>query len=203
MLSIKTRKKYLKNLGFYNGKIDNKNTADYRKAVLNIQKKYFPKSEQDGRYGNNTEILLRNAERIRLYCKNFTPEEFSCECGGKYCTKFPSLISIRLLKNLQKTRNKLGVPMTITSGIRCQRWNTICGGATFSRHMTGQAIDFVSDKTKTFTQRKKLIDWYIKLYGSNYAYQYKYGRTKWRTYTGSNPNCNYPEMGNAVHIDVN
>ena len=203
MLSIKTRKKYLKNLGFYNGKIDNKNTADYRKAVLNIQKKYFPKSEQDGRYGNNTEILLRNAERIRLYCKNFKPEEFSCECGGKYCTKFPSLISIRLLKNLQKTRDKLGVPMTITSGLRCQRWNTICGGATFSRHMTGQAIDFVSDKTKTFTQRKKLIDWYIKLYGSNYAYQYKYGRTKWRTYTGSNPNCNYPEMGNAVHIDVN
>ena len=202
MLSIKTRKKYLKNLGFYNGKIDNKNTADYRKAVLNLQKKYFPKSEQDGRYGNNTEILLRNAERVRLYTKNFKPEEFSCECGGKYCTKFPSLISIRLLKNLQKTRNKLGVPMTITSGLRCQRWNTICGGATFSRHMTGKAIDFVSDKTKTFTQRKKLIDWYIKLYGSNYAYQYKYGRTKWRTYTGSNPNCNYPEMGNAIHIDT-
>ena len=202
MLSIKTRKKYLKNLGFYNGKIDSKNTADYRKAVLNLQKKYFPKSEQDGRYGNNTEILLRNAERVRLYCKNFKPEEFSCECGGKYCTKYPSLISIRLLKNLQKTRNKLGVPMTITSGLRCQRWNTICGGATFSRHMRGQAIDFVSEKTKTFTQRKKLIDWYIKLYGSNYAYQYKYGRTKWRTYTGSNPNCNYPEMGNAIHIDV-
>ena len=202
MLSIKTRKKYLKNLGFYNGKIDNKNTADYRKAVLNLQKKYFPKSEQDGRYGNNTEILLRNAERVRLYCKNFKPEEFSCECGGKYCTKFPSLISIRLLKNLQKTRNKLGVPMTITSGLRCQRWNTICGGATFSRHMTGKAIDFVSDKTKTYTQRKNLIDWYIKLYGSNYAYQYKYGRTKWRTYTGSNPNCNYPEMGSATHIDT-
>ena len=92
--------------------------------------------------------------------------------------------------------------MTITSGIRCQRWNTICGGATFSRHMTGKAIDFVSDKTKTFTQRKKLIDWYIKLYGSNYAYQYKYVRTKYRKYTGSNPNCNYPEMGSATHIDT-
>ena len=91
MLSIKTRKKYLKNLGFYNGKIDNKNTADYRKAVLNLQKKYFPKSEQDGRYGNNTEILLRNAERVRLYCKNFTLEELACECGGKYCTKYQIL----------------------------------------------------------------------------------------------------------------
>ena len=203
MLSIKKRQQYLKNLGFYKGKVDGKEGPLTKKAYKSLQTKYFPKSEQDGRYGNNTEILLRNAERVRLYCKNFKPEEFSCECGGKYCTKFPSLISIRLLKNLQKTRDKLGVPMTITSGIRCQRWNTICGGATFSRHMTGKAIDFVSEKTKTFTQRKKLIDWYIKLYGSNYAYQYKYGRTKWRTYTGSNPNCNYPEMGNAVHIDVN
>ena len=202
MLSIKTRQKYLANLGFYKGKIDGIEGPLTKKAYKSIQTKYFPKSEQDGRYGNNTEILLRNAERVRLYCKNFKPEEFSCECGGKYCTKFPSLISIRLLKNLQKTRNKLGVPMKLTSGLRCQRWNTICGGATFSRHMTGKAIDFVSDKTKTFTQRKKLIDWYIKLYGSNYAYQYKYGRTKWRTYTGSNPNCNYPEMGNAIHIDV-
>ena len=203
MLSIKKRQQYLKNLGFYKGKVDGKEGPLTKKAYKSLQTKYFPKSEQDGRYGNNTEILLRNAERVRLYCKNFKPEEFSCECGGKYCTKFPSLISIRLLKNLQKTRDKLGVPMTITSGIRCQRWNTICGGATFSRHMTGKAIDFVSEKTKTFTQRKKLIDWYIKLYGSNYAYQYKYGRTKWRTYTGSNPNCNYPEMGSAVHIDVN
>ena len=203
MLSVKTRQKYLANLVFYKGNIDGKEGPLTRKAYKDLQTKYFPKSEQDGRYGNNTEILLRNAERVRLYCKNFKPEEFSCECGGKYCTKFPSLISIRLLKNLQKTRNKLGVPMTITSGLRCQRWNTICGGATFSRHMTGKAIDFVSDKTKTFTQRKKVMDWYIKLYGSNYAYQYKYGRTKWRTYTGSNPNCNYPEMGSAVHIDVN
>ena len=178
MLSVRTRQKYLANLGFYKGKVDGIEGKLTKESYLKLQKRYFPKSEQDGRYGNNTEIILRNAERVRLYCKNFTLEELACECGGKYCTKFPSLISIRLLKNLQKTRNKLGVPMTITSGIRCQRWNTICGGATFSRHMTGKAIDFVSEKTKTFTQRKKLIDWYIKLYGSNYAYQYKYGRTK-------------------------
>lgn len=203
MLSIKKRQQYLKNLGFYKGKIDGKEGPLTKKAYKSLQTKYFPKSEQDGRYGNNTEILLRNAERIRIYCKNFTLEELACECGGKYCTKYPTLISIRLLKNLQKTRDKLGVPMTLTSGLRCQRWNTICGGATFSRHMTGKAIDFVSEKTKTFIQRKKLIDWFIKLYGSNYAYQYKYGRTKWHTYTGSNPSCNYPEMGNAIHLDVN
>jgi hypothetical protein len=68
--------------------------------------------------------------------------------------------------------------------------------------MYGQAVDFVSSKTKTFEERKKFINWYIKLIGSRYAYQYKYGRTKTHTYTGTNPMCNYPEMGNAIHIDV-
>lgn len=202
MISVKLRQKYLANLGFYKGKIDGKEGKQTKAAYLNLQKKYFPKSEQDGRYGANTEILLRNAERVRLYTKNFKLEEFSCECGGKYCTKYPSLLSIRLLKNLQKTRNKLNTPMTITSGIRCRRWNTICGGASFSKHMTGQAIDFVSDKTKTYTQRKNIIDWFIKLYGSTYAYQYKYGRTKYSTYKGSHPSVNYPEMGSATHIDT-
>lgn len=201
MLSIKTRKKYLKNLGFYNGKIDNKNTADYRKAVLNLQKKYFPKDEQDGIYGNNTEILLRNAERVRLYCKNFKLEEFKCECNGKYCSRYPSLLNINLLKYIQKVRNKYGTT-TITSGLRCPKLNTLVGGASFSKHMNGKALDFVNSGTSTLTKRKSLINWYIKLLYASYAYCYKYGRTKWSTYKGSHPSCNYPEMENAVHIDV-
>lgn len=201
MLSIKTRKKYLKNLGFYNGKIDNKNTADYRKAVLNLQKKYFPKDEQDGIYGNNTEILLRNAERVRLYCKNFELEEFKCECNGKYCSRYPALLNINLLKYIQKIRTKYG-STTITSGLRCPKLNTLVGGASFSKHMSGKALDFVNSGTSTFAKRKSLINWYIKLLYATYAYCYKYGRTKTRTYTGSHPSVNYPEMADAVHVDV-
>lgn len=197
MLSIKTRKKYLKNLGFYNGKIDNKNTADYRKAVLNLQKKYFPKSEQDGRYGNNTEILLRNAERIRLYTKNFKLEEFKCECGGKYCTGYPKLISIRLLKNLQAVRTKFGAT-TITSGLRCDKYNnSLVGSVRGSKHTKGKAVDIYISKYSGLNGRKKVIDYYIKLTGSNYAYCNGYYRTKW-----SKGTVNAPNMGNAIHIDT-
>lgn len=196
MLSIKTRKKYLKNLGFYNGKIDNKNTADYRKAVLNLQKKYFPKSEQDGRYGNNTEILLRNAERVRLYTKNFKLEEFKCECGGKYCTGYPKLISIRLLKNLQAVRTKFG-STTITSGLRCETYNnSLVGSVRGSKHTKGKAVDIYISKYSGLTGRKKVIDYYIKLISSNYSYCNGYYRTKW-----SKGTVNAPNMVSSIHID--
>ena len=202
MLSIKTQKKYLKYIGLYNGAIDSKKNKEYKEAVLKLQKKYMPKSEQDGIYGNNTEIVLVNAYRVKKYCTHFKLTEFKCWCKGKYCTGYPAKLSIRLLKNLEKSRSHLGVPMTITSGERCPRYNTLCGGASFSKHMSGRAIDFVSSKTQTFEQRKKFINWYIKLVGSTYAYQYKYGRTKTQTFKGTHPSCNYPEMGNAIHIDT-
>ena len=71
MLSVKTRQKYLKNLGFYKGKIDGIEGSITKKAYRNIQKKYFSEIEQDGIYGKKTELLLRNAERVRIYCKHF------------------------------------------------------------------------------------------------------------------------------------
>ena len=202
MLSVKQRQKRLKYIGLYNGKIDGKENKKTKDAYLKLQKKYFPKDEQDGRYGANTEILLIDAYRVKKYCKHFVLEEFKCECNGKYCTRYPVKLSKTLLKNLEKSRSHLNVPMTITSGIRCTRWNTICGGATFSKHTQGKAVDFTSSKTKTFKERKAFIKWYIKLAGSRYAYTYKYGKTKTHTYTGTNYMCNYPEMGTAVHIDV-
>ena len=81
ILSIKTRQKYLKNLGFYKGDIDGIEGILTKNAYRSLQKKYFVRSSDiDGVYGSNTEKLLRNAERIRLYTKNFKLEEFRCEC---------------------------------------------------------------------------------------------------------------------------
>lgn len=202
MLKIKERQKFLQYIGLYKDKIDGIEGKNTKKAYLTLQKKYMPKSEQDGRYGANTEKVLINAYRVKKYCTHFKLEEFKCECNGKYCTRYPDTLSITLLKNLEKLRSHLNTPMTITSGLRCPRWNTICGGASFSKHKTGQAVDFVSAKTKTFTERKAVVNWFIKLTGSTYAYCYKYGKTKWQTFTGSHPSCNYPEMGNAIHIDT-
>ena len=202
MLSVKQRQKRLKYIGLYKGKVNGKENKDTKAAYLKLQKKYFPKDEQDGRYGANTEILLINAYRVKKYCTHFKLEEFKCECNGKYCTRYPAKLSKTLLKYAEKSRKHLGVPMTVTSGLRCPRFNTLCGGASFSKHKSGKAMDFVSDKTKTFSQRKSFIKWFIKLVSSTYAYTYKYGKTKTSTFKGSHPSCNYPEMGNAIHIDV-
>lgn len=199
MLSIKNRQKYLKNLGFYKGKIDGIEGTLTKKAYKALQKKYFEReSDIDGIYGNNTEILLRNAERVRLYTKNFKLPEFKCECGGKYCTGYPSLLSISLLKYIQKLRNRYGV-MYVTSGIRCTSYNTSVGGIRGSKHTLGKAIDFyTSYSNKSFSNRKRIIDWYANNCSSmNYAYCDGYARYKYRK--------EYPSVSSmykSIHVDV-
>lgn len=198
MLSIKTRQKYLKNLGFYNGKVDGIVGPKTKSAYLKLQKKYFPKKYVDGIYGNQTEILLRDAERVRVHTKNFELEEFKCECGGKYCTGYPALLSIQLLKNTQKLRTHYGYAMHVTSGLRCNTLNnSIPGSIRGSKHTKGKAIDFWTSKTGSLSNRKKIIDYYIKLLGANYSYCDGYTRTKWRKGT-----IRSSYMGTSIHIDV-
>lgn len=43
---------------------------------------------------------------------------------------------------LQPIRDKLGKPMIITSGYRCQTLNKKVGGVSNSQHTKGQAVDF-------------------------------------------------------------
>lgn len=197
MLSIKTRQKYLKNLGFYKGSVDGIEGKLTKSAYKNIQTKYFPKKYIDGVYGNQTEILVRNAERVRLYAPNFDLTEFRCECGGKFCTGYPVLIDINLLKYAQSLRNKYGA-MTITSGLRCNKYNnSLVGSIKGSKHTKGKAIDFCTSKTGSLTTRKNIMDYFIKFLRASYSYCNGYTRTKLRKGTIS-----APYMGNAIHIDV-
>ena len=43
---------------------------------------------------------------------------------------------------LQPIRDKLGKPVTITSGYRCSEVNNLVGGVSTSQHCKGQAVDF-------------------------------------------------------------
>ena len=54
--------------------------------------KYLRKQDVDGEWGINSDNALRHVYNVRRYTKsdNFSPEEFKCECGGKYCTGYPS-----------------------------------------------------------------------------------------------------------------
>jgi len=185
MLKVRIRQKYLKELGLYTGKIDGKEGRLTRAAYLRLQKKYFDdKREWDAEYGSKTDILLVNAHRVETYAKNFKLEEFKCECGSKHCTGYPAYLSIRLLKNLQKLRNKYGAT-TITSGLRCKTFNnSLVGSSPSSKHMSGKALDIYNAKTRTAAGRRQLKAYVKKLPGHNYTYS------------------DTPGMGNAVHFEV-
>lgn len=188
MLAIKTRQSYLKALGFYKGAVDGKAGAKTKAAYKALQQRYFDrKSDIDGIYGNNTDILLINAYRVHIYCKSFKLDEFKCQCGGKYCTGYPVVLDSQLLCNVQAIRNKYG-STAITSGLRCSKHNAAVGGASGSRHKTGKAADIKNSKTATESGRKTVMNYYKTL-------------PKYR-YTYCNIGGNYPNMGNSVHVDV-
>ena len=182
LLKIKTRQKYLKTLGFYDGKIDGKWDKDCELATLKLQKKYFPAREQDAEYGTKTDILLRCAWNCRDL-KYFKLEEFRCGCKGRYCTGYPVVISRSFVKKLdKKVRPKYGA-MTITSALRCTTHNKNVGGVSNSCHRLGKAADFVcKESCKGHEERAKMIKW---LKG---IFKYSYGNTS--------------GMGNAIHVNI-
>lgn len=196
MLNIKTRQQYLKNLGYYVGKIDNKEGKLTKAAYKELQKKYFPSKYVDGLYGKQTETLLINAERVRIYAKNFRLEEFKCKCN-KYCTGYPEVLNIDLLKNLQNVRSKFGVTI-IKSGLRCTKYNnTLEGSSKTSRHTKGKAVDIYIGGCTSLNARKKIIDYYIDLDNSRYAYCNGYYRKKNKKGT-----INASFMGSSSHLDI-
>ena len=62
--------------------------------------------------------------------KNFSRYEVRCSCG---CDA--SSISPVLIEKLQHVREIIGKPMTITSGVRCEVFNTEIKGSLVSSHM--------------------------------------------------------------------
>lgn len=186
MLTIKNRQRYLKYIGLYDGKIDGKEGEKLKESYLKLQKKYFTrKSDIDGKYGQNTDILLVNAYRVKKYTKNFKLEEFKCECGGRYCTGYPNYLSTSLLKNLQKLRDKYKAPMTITSGLRCQKYNdSLIGSIKNSRHVQGKATDFCGSMTNTSAKRAAVKRFWYRLKHASYTYS------------------DTPNMGTSIHVDV-
>lgn len=196
MLTIYQRQAHLKYLGLYKGKLDGIEGKLTKKAYKDLQNKYFTrKADKDGIYGKDTDILLVNAYRVKRYTKNFKLEEFRCGCKG-YCTGYPTYLQVQFLKNLQKLRNKFGA-LTITSGLRCTKYNKQIGGIKGSKHTVGRASDVYNRSYSSLSGRKKVVDYWISLWRSSYSYCNGYGRSKWRkTYP------NVPTMGNAVHCDV-
>lgn len=186
VLTIRKRQEYLKKLGFYDGKITGKEDAATKKAYLKLQKVHFVRAvDKDGKYGPDTDTLLVNAYRVHKYCKHFTLKEFRCGCGGKHCTGYPVRLDANLLIDLEKVRSKYDMPMKITSGLRCKKFNnSLVGSISNSKHTKGKAADFKGTMTNTKVKRAAVKAYFKKLPDASYTYS------------------DTPNMGQAVHVDV-
>lgn len=188
LLSIAKRKEYFKilNLGEYN-----------KENILKLQRRYFTrKKDLDGIYGQNTDNLLRHCHSVLTNSKNFKPQEFKCECGGRGCTGYPTFMKDFQMKHLQTIRDHYGRPMQVTSGMRCRWYNSHIGGSiSNSLHLQGQATDFyIRGVTDTLANRRKAIK-YIKTL-KRHHYTYGNGCNS----CGGSPRASY--MGNALHSDT-
>jgi peptidoglycan hydrolase-like protein with peptidoglycan-binding domain len=199
MLTIRERQEKLKYLGFYKGAIDGIEGVKTKRAYYDLQKKYFfRKKDIDSKYGPNTEKLLISAYNVKRYTKNFDikKDKLYCRCKGKYCTGFPAIIQIDLLKNLQSIRDKFGAT-TVTSMLRCKEWNKLQGGATNSRHLKGKAVDFRNLKSLTLEKRKLQINYWITLPEARYSYCNGY----YKSTSGSGKKV-AKKMGTSIHGDI-
>lgn len=187
LLNIKKRKEFFEELGY----------SYTSKDIKRFQKRYFSRSKDiDGKYGKNTDILLRHCYNVQMYAPHFKPEEFKCECGGRYCTGYPTYMKKEMLVLLEAIRIHYGKPIIVTCGLRCKTYNAkLNGSVQQSKHLKGKAVDFYQKgTTDTLANRKKAIAWIKKQKNRGYIYG--------NGYNSYGNKITAPYMGNALHVDV-
>lgn len=175
-------------LGYDPGYVDGILGKNTRSAVLAFQK--AENLATDGSPGPLTQAALLDAvavgrfreedaqtpdettgtwwDEIRYFCR----EEFRCKCGGKYCSGFPAEPEENLVRIADALRESAGVPITVSSGVRCQTYNdTLDGSVKNSRHILGKAMDFCvrgwpSSKTLAAVQQRPGIRYAYAIDGS-------------------------------------
>lgn len=187
LLSKTERKRILKEEGL-----------EYTAAGIKaFQKRYMlRKSDWDGIWGPNTDNTARTVDNVRHLTKNFKPEEFRCECGGRFCCGYPDYMKPHELILIQDIRSHFGKPVIVTCGLRCSTYNRrLNGSITNSKHLTGQAIDFYQNGvTDTLANRKRSLKW-IK---TRPFFTYGYGNG----INSAGYAVRAPYMGNALHVDT-
>lgn len=163
-MTIKQRQHLLAYLGYYVGTVDGIWGSGSRAAAKSFQKD--AQITVDGLGGTETDgalikavsngltkpdpVPVENVTDIYVGHKAgsfwdeieyFTRDEFRCKCGGAYCNGFPAEPKEQLVRIADQLRKKLGVPVKVISGLRCQTWNAIQGGVENSQHMYGEAAD--------------------------------------------------------------
>ena len=159
-MTIKQRQHLLAYLGYYVGNVDGV-WGTLSKTACKAFQRDFGGIQVDGFGGTETEKALNHAVAYGMPAKEdtstkeenatgnfwdgikyFKRSEFACKCG-KYCNGFPVEPNEKLVETLETIREHFGVPVTVSSGIRCKTHNTNVGGVSKSQHMEGTAADIV------------------------------------------------------------
>lgn len=147
-------------LGYYTGAVDGIWGPASTGACARFQEDYGG-LEADGNPGEQTQDALRHAVAYGMpeyeeeetdantgtfwdEIEFFTREEFACKCGlyhEPYCDGYPAEPKEAMVRIADRVRRELGVPVTVISGLRCQRHNADSGGVANSQHMAGEAAD--------------------------------------------------------------
>ena len=139
---VKWIQEQLQALGYDPGPVDGVNGEKTDAAIRLFQKEND--LAVDGQVGELTHSALIQARSMidlkmdqdgKLLLKNFTEDEFTCECGCGID------VCDRLKIFAQNLRDFFGWPLTISSGGRCPPVNLEEGGVPNSCHLTGQAFD--------------------------------------------------------------
>lgn len=162
-MTIKQRQCLLVFLGYDTGGIDGIWGGKSRNAVESAQEDLGIPA--DGVWGPQTEAAI--LEAVYTYdvdapteqepepddpelaarfkgIRYWRPEEFECQCYGKFCDGFPALPDRTLLELVDDIRHEAGRPGHRSSGLRCKQHNANQPDSVpNSRHLIGKALDFM------------------------------------------------------------
>lgn len=138
-------------LGFYNGSIDGVFGQLSQESTRKFQEA-FGGLVIDGKAGVETQNALRQAVASGIPSQKadgsfwdeiefFTPEEFKCKCGGRYCSGYPHTIQPLLVQICDRARKWSNHPIAVVSGLRCETHNKNENGVKNSQHLYGEAAD--------------------------------------------------------------
>ena len=169
-MTVRQIQNLLQYLGYYTADVDGIFGRITRQAITDFQRA-FVGLRTTGEPDEATQKALRHAVSYGISVKDatdtnvgskdqagdywdeiefFDPEEFRCQCGGKYCNGFPVEPELELVRVCNEIRRRLGVPVSIVdsggSGVRCPRHNAAVGGVGNSNHLYGRAADLHSSK---------------------------------------------------------
>lgn len=173
-MTVQQQQNLLAYLGYYSAGIDGVSGRATRDAVLAFQRA-FGGIAADGICGTQTEKALRHAVAYGLpqrkeedfwqEIRHFTSREFACKCG-KYCDGYPARMAEQVVRAADALREHFGVPVAVSSGLRCQSHNENVGGVADSRHLRGKAVDLGAPGIPA----AELLDYAGKLPQIRYAY---------------------------------